>query len=207
MAFNPMMGAAGGLGAGFLGDMFGGKNPADAASPYLNQIGGTLSPYFSPFINAGQGVINPLIGQYSQLMSNPQGLMKSIGEGYQKSPGYDFQMNQGLNAANQSAAAGGMAGTPMAQQNATQFASQFANQDFNQYLQQALGLYGMGLQGTQGMMDTGAKASMGYGEDLATALMAQAQLAYAGQNAQNQQQQGMFGNLIGGGLSLLGSFL
>lgn len=193
-----------GIGAG-LGDLFGGyQNPANAAMPYLNNIQQQLPGYFQPYMQAGQNALGPLQQQYSSLMSNPAGMMNQIGAGYHQSPGYQFQLQQGENASNQAAAAGGMGGTPMAQYNSGQFASGLANQDYYNYMKQALGQYGMGLQGEQGLAGLGYQASSGLGEDMATLAGAQAQLAYSGQQNQNEQQGGGWGSLLGGLGSLIG---
>jgi hypothetical protein len=64
-----------------------------------------------------------------------------------------------------------------------------------------MSMYGMGLQGMNDMAHMGLGASSQLGEDLASALMSQANLAYAGQANQNQAQQGGLGDIAG----LLGS--
>jgi hypothetical protein len=200
---------AGGLGAigTGLGGMFGGfDNPADNAMDYLNQAPDVLKKYLDPYINAGQRALPGLEGQYGQLMNNPGGRMNQIGSQYQQSPGFQFALQQALQGANHAAAAGGMAGSPQHQQQNMQVATGLANQDYNQWLQQALGLYGTGLSGQQGIYNTGAAAGVGLGQDLASILGSQAQLSYEGQNAQNQAEGGAFGSLMGG-LGSLGAML
>lgn len=199
----------GALGGG-LGQLFGGyNNPADSAMPYFNQAANQLPGYFQPYMDAGKQALSPLESAYGNLLSNPGGVMNQIGQGYHQSPGYQFQMQQGMNASNNAAAAGGMAGTPMAQYNGSQFATGLANQDYYNYLSKALGMYGQGLQGEQGLANMGAGASMGLGEDLAGIYGAQGQLAYSGQQNQNQNSSGGIGSLIsgaGGMASLAGLF-
>lgn len=173
------------------------QNPAKKASGYLDQIPETLRPYFEPYINAGQGTIPTLQGQYNNLLNNPGDLYKSLSSGYQSSPGYEFSKNQALGAIDNAAAAGGMLGTQQHQQQAGQTATNLANQDFNNYLNQIFGLYGTGLSGAQGMFNTGFNASSNYGEDLAQALMSQANLSYAGQQNQNNFRGGLLESLSG----------
>lgn len=221
------------LGAGLLGyGMSQYQNPADAGMPYLGQINQMLPSYFQPYINAGNQALpalqqqygqllgqgGNLLNQYGQMMNNPGAIMGKIGAGFQQSPGYQFQVNQALGAANRAAAAGGMAGSPAEQQQIAGTVNQLANQDYYNYLNHGLGIYNQGVQGAAGMYGMGLQgmgdlARMGYGasanlgEDLASALMSQAQLAYAGQANQNQSQQGALGGiggLISGGLSDLG---
>jgi hypothetical protein len=176
-------------------------NPADAGMPYLNQIGSTVSPYYQPYINAGQGALNTLMGQYGSLIGGPGGFLNSIGKDFQQSPGYNFQVNQATNAANRAAAAGGMAGSPMEQQNLASTVNGLANQDYYNWLNNATGLYKTGLTGMSGINQMGFNASGDLATDLANMLMSQANMAYAGQANQNQAQQGQQGGIWG----LLGS--
>jgi len=220
-----------GMGLGGLAQM-GMKNPANAAMPYLNQIQGAISPYFNPYIQAGQSMLPQLQGQYGQLMgmlpglqnqygalmNDPSGMMKGMGSTFQESPGYEWQKNQMMQGVNNAAAAGGMLGTPQAQQNMASTVGNLANQDYYNYLDHLTnlyktglagqtGLYGMGLQGAQGMAGMGLQAGTEMGTDLANALMSQAQLAYAGQANQNQSQGGAWGGIgsaVGGILSHFG---
>lgn len=245
-------GAMGALGAG-LGQLLGNQqSAAGAAMPYLNQMGSTLSPYYQPYINAGNQALGGMQGQASQLtgmlpglqsqyagtnqmgqgamsaytnmMNNPGQTVNNIGASYHQSPGYQFALQQAMGAGNNQAAAGGMIGTPAAQQQQMQTASGLANQDYynwfgnamNMYGQGAQGasnLYGQGLQGQQGLYGQGLNTlgslgQMGYGassglaQNLGIALNNQAGLAYAGQNAQNQAQGQGWGSMLGGAASM-----
>lgn len=202
--------AAGGAGIGSaLGSIFGGggSNPADAASKYLNQIPGTLKPYYDPYINSGKEAMGTLMPQYQSLINDPTGLMNAIGQNYQQSPGYQYNVDQATSGANQAAAAGGMVGSPAEQEELAKRISGISSQDYNNYLQTALGQYGMGMQGMQGINQMGYNASTGLGDNLASALMSQANLAYAGQANQNQQS-GQRNSGFGAGLgALAGGFL
>jgi hypothetical protein len=222
---------AGGIGAGIAGLLGGGDNPYDAASKYYDQIPGTMQRYFNPYISAGQGAMGQLQGQYgnllgnysgvqgqyNQLMNDPNGFLSKIGAGYQKSPGFDWQMNQGMNAANNAAASGGMAGSPQHQQQAATMATGLANQDYYNYLNHALGLYntglqgnaglyGAGLQGLQGMNQMGYNASNELAGGLSNSYMNQGNLAYSGQAAQNQAQGSQWGDIFGG-LASIAAFM
>lgn len=195
-------GAAGGmgsLGAGLAG-LFGGNgnNPYDQASKSYNQIPGTLNPIYQPYMQAGQGAMGQLQGAYGQMMNDPNGVMNRIGSGYQKSPGYDWQLNQGMNAANNAAASGGMAGSPQHQQQASTMATGLANQDYYNYLNHALGIYGQGTQGMGDIMHQGYNASNELAGGLGSNLMNQGNLAYQSQNYQNQQQANSWGDIFGG---------
>lgn len=219
----------GGIGAGLAGMLGGSNNPYDDAAKYYNKIPGAMAPYYSPYINAGQNALGQLQGQYghllgnyqgiqdqyNQLMNDPNGVMSKIGAGYQKSPGFDWQMNQGMNAANNAAAAGGMLGSPQHQQQASTMAEGLANQDYYNYMNHALGLYNSGLQGNtnlygaglsglQGLNSMGYNASNEYGMDIGNSLMNQGNLAYSGAAAQNQAQGSQWGDIFGGAAALAG---
>jgi hypothetical protein len=187
----------GGIGSG-LYNMFGASNPSDAASGYLNQIPGTISPYYNPYIQAGQGALGSLQGQYGNLLNDPGALMSHLAGGYKQSPGYQWNLNQAEGSANNAAAAGGMAGSPQHQQIAGTIASGLASQDYNNYLQNVLGLYGRGLQGQEGLNQMGYGASDSLARQLSDALQSQSKLGYAGSINQNQQQGGGMGSLLSG---------
>ena len=55
----------------WFSNMFSGKNPADSAMPYLNQIPGQTQQYQQPWYEAGKSQIPGLQDQYSQLMNDP----------------------------------------------------------------------------------------------------------------------------------------
>lgn len=190
-------------------------NPAEAGMPYLDQIRPILEKYLGPYHEAGMRQLPGLENQYGRLTSDPGGFLNQIGGGYQQSPGFQFALKQALQSTNHGAAAGGMFGTPQHDFQNMEVATGLANQDYNHWLQNALGLYGRGLGGQEGLYNTGANASMNLGQDLASALGAQAQLAYEGQNAANKNRSanvgGLFGglgNLFGGGIggNSLGGF-
>lgn len=209
------------------------QNPADAAQPYLSQIPGTVTPYYQPYINAGNQSLHALGNQYSNLIgnnynnlqstyhamaTNPAAVMGHVASGYQESPGYQFQMQQGMDAEANRADAGGYAGTPQDEQQASYVAEQLANQDFYNYLTHALsigkqglqgeqGFYNQGLQGVEGLNNMGYSASSDLASALAQTLMQQANLAYAGQANDNQHTGGLIGDTIGLGTSLLSDFI
>src|SRR5258708_3921475 len=100
-----------------IGNMFNpGPNPYENAEQYFNKIPGTMKPYFEPYINAGRDAMGKTQGQYDQLMNDPSAMYNKFAKGYTQSPGYQWNLNQGMNAATNAAAAGGMVGTPEHQQ-------------------------------------------------------------------------------------------
>lgn len=191
----------------WLSDFFkGGKNPADAAMPYLNQIPGQTQQYQQPYFDAGKNQLPGLQDQYSQLMNDPGGRMNKIGEGFQQSPGFQFAMDQAMQGGNHAAAAGGMAGSPQHEQQNMQMATNLGNQDYNNWMQNALGMYGQGLQGSQGMANQGQQAGQSMADMIAQTLAQQANLQFQGQRQQNQNKNDMWGNAMKLGGAALGGF-
>lgn len=183
------------------------SNPADAAMPYLNQIPETIKPYYDPYVNAGQDALGQLMQQYQSLLSNPQSIYNMGAQGFTESPGYQYQMNQGMNAINNAAASGGYLGTTGHQQNAGNMASNMANQEFQNYLGQMLGLYGTGLKGMEGINTMGYGASNELANSLGNNLMNQGNMAYLGQSNQNQANADLFKTLLGGAVGIGSQFI
>lgn len=200
-----MGGGGAGMAAGGLASLFGmggGKNPADVANKYISKIPGQTKEFYSPYMEAGKGAMSSLQNQYQDLLGG--NVYNKLGEGYKESPGYQYALEQALQAGGNAAAAGGMAGTPLAQQEAMKTAQGLASQDFQNYLNSQMGLYGMGLQGQQGLNQMGFDASKDYASNLANALSQQGAYGYAGQAGQNTQRAGGLSNLFSG-LGMLGS--
>lgn len=189
---------------GWFDDLFGGgKNPADAANPYLNQISGKTAPYLKPYSDAGQGALKPLEDNYSKLLENPGDFLNKMGASYQKSPGFDAAMKNALMASNHAAAAGGMAGSPANQYDAMKSATDLSNQDYDTWLNHTLGLYGEGLSGEQDMSHMGLTAGTSLADLIAQQLAQQGAYAYQGQAGKNAGMSSLFGNL---GKGVLGAF-
>lgn len=191
-----------------LGGLFGGggKNPADAAMPYLQKLPGIFNNAYNPYIQHGEAAYGMLQPQMQQMMQNPSQLLASIGQHYQQSPGYQFQYKQAMDAAKAMGGATGMSGTPANQQQAAQMVGGVASQDYNNYLNHALGIYGQGLNLGQNMYNTGFNASNALANNMGSAYESMAKLGYAGQANQNQGQSGLFGTiggLLGKGLSAI----
>lgn len=187
----------------FFGNLFGGgKNPANSAMPYLNQIPGQTNQYFDPYFQAGKSQIPGLQDQYKKLMEDPGGMMNSIGESFKESPGFKFAMQQAMQGGNHAAAAGGMAGSPQHEQQNMQMATDLGNQEYNNWMKNALGMYGQGLQGSQGMANQGQQAGQSMADMIAQTLAQQANLSFQGQSQKNQNQSDLFGNIFKGAGSL-----
>ena len=205
----------GSLGQG-IGDLFSAwnmsrqnyNNPTSAAMPYMQQIPGAVGQYLQPYMGAGQQAMGQLQGQYGQLINNPGQFMNQMGQSFQQSPGYQFQVGQATNAANRASAAGGMLGSAAEQSQLAGTVHGLANQDYYNWLNHAQDMYGMGLQGLQGINQMGYGASNNMADFMAQNLQNEANAAYSGavnQNQYNQGQAGSMGSLISGGLGSLGT--
>ncbi len=220
---------------GGFGNMMDYQDPSQSAMPYMNQISGqmqnTLGPYagagmsavpgmnaYSQFGQAQIPIMQALQQKFGQMSANPGQFMNQMGQNFQQSPGYQFQVNQATGAANRAAAAGGMLGSPQEQQTLGTTVNGLANQDYYNWMDHAMNVLGQGLSGQsqmsqglyntggnmmQNLFGTGAGAAGNLSDSLAQALMSQANLAYAGQSNQNQNQGGSMGSMMGG----LGSFI
>lgn len=183
---------------GFFDFLKGGKNPADSALPYLDKIPGQTLPYMQPYFEAGTGALPGLQDQYKNLLGDPGGFMNKIGGSYQQSPGFKFALQQALQSGGNAAAAGGMAGSPMHQQQNMEVATGLANQDFGNWMQNALGLYGQGLHGQQDLAHMGQQSGQSIADMIAQTLAQQGNLAFQGQAQKNQNQSDLFGNIFKG---------
>jgi hypothetical protein len=184
---------------GFFGDLFGGgKNPADEANKYLNQIPGTVSPYYQPYINQGMGANKDIMEQFQQLINNPNAMYDKLAGGYKESPGYQTRLQDAMTAVRNANAAGGMAGSPQHEGLAAERALDLRSKDFEDYLGHVFGLYGTGLQGEQGIGQQGFEASKGLADILGSNLGAQGQYAYAGQAGKNANFSNLLSNLFKG---------
>jgi hypothetical protein len=187
----------GGIASGMY-DMFGKqKNPYDSAQQYWNQIS-NANQYNQPYYNAGIGQLGQLSGQYGQLMNDPGGKFNQIGESFHESPGFKFALDQALGANQRQQAAGGMAGSPMHEQQNMTTATGLANQDYYNYMNGAMGLYGQGLQGAQGMANQGQQAGNNMADMIAQQLAMQGAGAFGGQKYQNDKFSNAWGNIFGG---------
>lgn len=179
-------------------DMF--SPSSSSASKNLAKLEPMYREMYQPYIDYGMSAMPTLQQQYAQLLNNPQALWTQLSQGYEESPGFNLQRTAGMNAANQAAAAGGMLGTNAHQTETAQLMDELASQDYYDYMGKMLGLWGTGLEGTQGMFNTGFNATQGLAGNIGNAYGAQANLGYAQSGNQNQ----FLGGLIGAGLGAFG---
>lgn len=194
----------GGLASGLWG-LFGGggKNPSDAAMPYLDKIPSWAREMYQPYINQGQGMMGGMGDIYKQMMENPTEFFNKIGSGYKESPGYQNSLKEAMGSIGNSAAAGGMAGSAMHQQLSGEKASDLASKDFQQYLDNVLGINRTGLQGGENTVNRGFNASQGLFGALGNNAAQQAGLAYKGTDWENRENNNNWSNIFGGASMLM----
>ena len=170
----------------------GGESPADAARPFLEQVGPTMKPYYEPYIDSGRTALSDLQEQIKKMLTRPQDIYSQIGNTYSQSPGYRFSVDEATKAAGRAASAGGYAGTPTHQKQLANYITQLSNQDFNNYMNHNLGIFGQGYSGLNHLNDQGFNASTGFANNLGSNLMSQANMAYSGAQQKNQNNLDLF---------------
>lgn len=173
------------------------RNPAEEANQYIKQIPGAVSGYYDPYIQAGQRQLPGLEEQYGQLMNNPGQRFNQIGSEFQQSPGFQFALQQALDAGNRSAAAGGMAGSPSNMQNNMQLATNMGLQDYYNWMGGATDLYKTGLGGGHQLYSQGQQAAGQMADQVAQALAQQGANAYGGAQSSNAGRYGMVPEVLG----------
>ncbi len=191
------------LGGGGMG-LFGGgssQNPADAASPYLQQIPGVAHKAYDPYIQRGQEAGGVLSGALDPMAQDPTGYLEKLMQSYRPSRAYQMQQEAMTRAAGNTAAAGGMRGTPSDISGEARITDRLMGQDMQQWLQNVMGIQRTGIGGEQNLYGTGFGASRAEEGDLSNVLGTQAQLAFQGSREEAKRKQDEFGGL----LSALGS--
>jgi hypothetical protein len=191
-----------GLGAWFGGQSY--QDPSKAAMPYFQNAQNQMTAGFQPYMDAGKNSLNSLQDQINKLLSNPGGFMNQIGQGFQQSPGFKFDVDQATGAANRAAAAGGMLGSPAEQQELAGTVNGIANQDYYNWLSKALGLYGQGMNSAGDIAKLGQQSASEYGHDTTDLGESEANFAYEGAKGANEARQGAWGGLAGAAGDLLG---
>lgn len=179
--------------------LFGGgqqTNPADSAMPYLNEVPGTVTPYYNPYINLGKGAARVSAPVYYQQVTNPQGYYNNIMSGYSQSPAEQYNQQQLLAQQAGTAAAGGFSGTPYDQQQQAATTNGLLAQDQQQYYKNVTGAQNQGLNAGMHYYDTGYQASNTLAQLLGANLAAQAGLSYKGTAWQDQMNAQKNNNLL-----------
>lgn len=173
----------------FLSNLFsGGKNPAESAMPYLNQIPGMEKQYYEPYIQHGNEAYGNLNPALTEQTTHPAEFLENLLQKYQPSRAYQLARDETQRAAGNSAAAAGMRGSINDITNQTRLTDSLLGEDMQQWLQNVLGLQTRGEAGLQNTFNTGFNATQGLTGDLSNVLGTQAGLAFQGQANQNQSR-------------------
>lgn len=114
-------------------------------------------------------------------------------EQFQTSPGYQFRMDQGIEAIERSNAASGRLNSGATLRDLTQFGQGIASQEFNNYANRLAGIAGIGQTATSQTANLGAAAASNQGNALMQAGQARASGYQGSANAMNNTM----GNLAG----------
>lgn len=170
-----------------LSNLFGGgKDPMKEANKYLDQIPGVGHKGYDPYVTAGLDASGKTKDIYESLMNDPTAFINKLMESYQPSTGYQFQKDLLTKELGNTAAAGGIAGTPLDQMNQAEGIQGLLGKDMQQFLANVLGVFGTGLGGEEGIAGRGYDASKSLTDLLGSALNQKGGLAF--QNAQQQNK-------------------
>lgn len=178
-----------------LSKLFGGgksqsSNPMNAANQYLNQIPTQAHETYDPFVQQGQESGANAHQAFDEMMKDPQSFINKIMGGYKESDAYKYQSDKLGRAMSNTAAAGGIAGTPLDQMNQTEALQQLLSGDQQQWLQNVLGRYDTGLTGEQNEATRGYDASQKINDLISGTHASQAGLAFnAAQQKDTQRNQ------------------
>jgi len=165
----------------------------------------------APWMQAGKGAL----GQYAGILQVPGFQQVDPTQALRATPGYNWNMSQGVNALDRSAASKGMLLSGPQTQALTKYGQGLADNTYNQYMSNLFGLSGQGQNaaGMVGQFGQNTANQIGQYDLMGGQATAQGIMnAYQGQQQGTQNLLGGLGSLAGivaapftGGLSLLGS--
>lgn len=103
----------------------------------------TANQYFQPFQEGGQQGFQTYLGSLG--LGGEDGRQQAV-DAFQAGPGYQFAMDQGTQAANRAASAGGMLNSGNQLMALTRFGQGLANQEYGNWQNRLAGLGEMGMQ-------------------------------------------------------------
>jgi hypothetical protein len=159
------------------------------ANKKLKKTYGQVSTLYQPYRDIGGAGFATEAGSYG--IGGP-GARQAAVDAFQASPGYQFQLGEGLRAVQNSAAAQGNLGSGGTLRALMQYGQGLADQDYSNWQQGLSGLTQLGYGATQGT----ANARLGLGSQMASNLASQ---GAARTNAA--------GGLLAAGTNVLGSYL
>lgn len=191
--------------AGILAQIAGQQQALGALAPAYDKAKAQYATnYYDPFSTATQGA--------PQMQANALGLGGAAGNeaatgAFQAGPGYQFALDQGLEALNRNAASRGMLSSGNNTQDIIKYSQGLANQEYGNYLNRLGDFSQLGLSsaaGQTGRQNSLASLDYGYGQDQAGVYSNTANNISSLLKPQPQQQSGL-GSAIAGGLNLAGA--
>jgi len=171
------------------------QDPGQAAAQYTNQIPGETQQFNQPYMDSGNQAMQSLNPSVTQGLQNPGQFQNNMNKDYTQSPGYQFALDQALQGAENAAAAGGMAGSPMHRQQNMQMASDMASRDYNTWADRNTNLYGMNMGSANQAADRGQRSGQSQAEMISRSLVQQGQYAYDNSSTHNMMMNAVLSNL------------
>lgn len=171
--------ALNGLIKGGLGYLF--NNPNNSGKNAIQDAMNAAQANYAPYLAAGNQAEGTLANLYG---NNGTAAQSSAFQNFQNTPGYQFALQQGLNAVNANAAAMGSPLSGNNQQAVNNYAQGVANQTYNNYVNQLQNMASGGANAATGVSNAGLTGAGG--------------IAQIGQNNANNQN-----TAIGTGLASL----
>lgn len=189
-----------------FGNIGGMDGAAGKAMPYLNEAMDVSKKYMSPYIERGERAAPILEREFGRMSSDPAAMLEKFMGSYKPSSYYKTMQDRLGQSISNTAAAGGMRGSPSEQGKQQELTNALLSKDMQQFLSNVMGIHSRGLSGEQNLYQTGFGGARGLSEDLSNILGTQAQLAFQ-QERENQKSDddmlgsimSAFGGLIGGG--------
>lgn len=177
------------------------KSAAQQASNTQLGMFNTTQANLSPFIQAGNTAQNQLSAQLPSLTA-PVSMTQAQLE---QTPGYQFQLNQGLKAINNEASASGVTGNALT--SAAQYGTGLANSNYQQQFQnqvtnqtnaynRLLGVAGLGENAAAGLGNNAVQTGSNIGNNITGAANAQGAADIAGGNALGSAAQSIPNGLL-----------
>lgn len=161
------------------------QTSADAQTQAQEQLRADLEPW----TQAGRNALAPT---QDLLGLNGQGAADAAMANFQKSPGYDFQMSEGLKAIDSGAAARGLLQSGATREAEQTFGQNLANQEFGTYYNRLMGMAQMGQNSAAGVGASGVQTAQGIAQTAMSLGGAQASIyGNMTQGVGNVAQQGM----------------
>ena len=194
------------------------NNAAALQNAQFQQTQANLAPYASIGTAALPQLIQSL-GYQGQYGSNGQ-LTGLSGQGFQfnpsnlaQTPGYQFTLQQGLNAVNNATSATGQTGSGAQAKGLANYATGLAQNTYNQQYQNALTTYQQNASILGSLLSTGQNAAAGIGsmgmqnaQSVGNTLMSGANATAAGQVAAGSSQTNALNSLMGLGMGGAGIY-